>query len=76
MQICRGVWTHLNSHHHVEMTLRILLDDVAHIVRFSRLLEFSTCDKIFDFAYRPDGVAMGLSQSAKKDMKKNIFEKK
>lgn len=62
--------THLNSHHHVEMTLRILFDDVAHIVRFSRLLEFSTCDKIFDFSYRTDGVAMGLSQSAKKDRRR------
>lgn len=69
-------WTHLDSHHHIEMALRILLDDVAYIVRFSRLLEFSTCDEIFDFAYRPDGVAMGLSKSAKKDTWRRTFLKR
>jgi len=31
----------LYANHHVEMTLRILLNDIAHVIRLSRLLRFT-----------------------------------
>jgi hypothetical protein len=57
----RGVCcTHLNSNHHAEMALRVLLDHVTHIVRLPRLLELSSRHEIFNLPDRPDGIAMGF----------------
>lgn len=55
--------THLYPDHHVQVALRVLLDDVAHIVRLARLLELAPCHEILDFPYRPDSVPMGVRQS-------------
>lgn len=54
--------SYLDAHHHVEVALRVLLDDVAHIVRLARLLELATRHEILDFPYRTDRVAMGVGQ--------------
>ena len=44
--------TDLDPDHHVEMSLRVLFDDIPDIVGLPRLLESPPCHKIF---YFPDG---------------------
>lgn len=46
------VWTHLNPPHHIQMTLTILLNNIADIVWFTGLLKLAPCHQILDF---PDG---------------------
>lgn len=56
-------FTYLYPDHHVQVTLRVLFDDVANVVRFSSLLEFSTSYEVFDFSDCPDGVSMCIGKS-------------
>lgn len=57
--------THFDPDHHVEMTLRVLFNDIPHIVRFSRLLKLSPGHEILNFSYRTNGIPMSFSQPVK-----------
>ena len=56
--ICNNLITYLNSNHHVQMSLAILFDYIAHVVRFPCLLEFSPGHEVLDLPNRPNGVSM------------------
>lgn len=53
---------HLDSNHHVQVALAVLLDHITHIVRFPRLLELPSGHEILDLPDRPYGVSMRLRQ--------------
>lgn len=55
-------FTHLDSDHHIQMALAVLLDDIAYIVGFTGLLKFPPRDEVLDLSDRSDGVSMGFSQ--------------
>ena len=57
--------THLDPDHHVEVSLRVLLDDVADVVGLARLLELAPRHKVLDLPDRADRVLVRLSQTAK-----------
>lgn len=65
MDAKRKVWAHLNPHHHIQMTLAVLLDDVADVVRFPSLLKLSASHEVLDFSDCPDSVSVRLCQPAK-----------
>jgi hypothetical protein len=54
--------THLDPHHHVQVTLAVLLDYVADVVRFPSLLKFSACHKVLDLPDCPDSIPMCFRQ--------------
>ena len=56
--------SHLYPDHHVEVPLRVLLDDVAHVVRLARHLELAARHEVLDLADRPDRVLVRLRQAA------------
>ena len=58
-------FTDLDPDHHVEVSLRVLLDDVADVVGLARLLELAPRHKVLDLPDRPDRVLVRLSQTAK-----------
>ena len=64
MQLCTDCCPHLDPDHHVEMPLRVLLDDVAHVVRLARHLELAPRHEVLDLADRPDRVLVRLRQAA------------
>lgn len=55
-------FAHLDPHHHVQVALAVLFDDVANVVRFTGLLEFPPRHEVLDLPDRPDGVSMRLGQ--------------
>ena len=57
--------TDLDPDHHVEVSLRVLLDDVADVVGLARLLELAPRNKVLDLPDRTDRVLVRLSQTAK-----------
>lgn len=56
---------YLDSDHHIKMALRILLNNIAYVVRLSSLLKFPPGHKVLDLSYGSDGISMGFSQAAK-----------
>lgn len=62
---CGASWpveTYLDSDHHVEVTLAVLLNHVPHVVRLPGLLELPPGHEVFDLPDGPDGVAVSLGQ--------------
>ena len=57
-----NIHPYLYPDHHIEMTLRVLLNNVTHIIRLSGLLKFSSRHKIFNFSNCPNGIAMCFCQ--------------
>lgn len=46
----------LDAHHHVQVALRVLLNDVAHVVWFAGLLELATRHKVLNLPNGPDRI--------------------
>lgn len=57
------------------MTLRVLLNNVTHIIRLSSLLKFSSRHKIFNFSNCPNGIAMCFCQPLYIRKKENFWVK-
>lgn len=53
---------HLDSNHHVQVALAVLLDHITYIVRFPRLLKLPSGHEILDLSDRPYCVSMRLRQ--------------
>jgi hypothetical protein len=64
----RRTVAYLDPHHHVEVSLAVLLDDVPHVVRLPRLLELPPRHEVLDLADGPDGVLVGLGQPATEEI--------
>lgn len=54
---------HLNSDHHIKMTLAVLFDNISDIVRLPGLLELATTNEIFDFSYGSYCIPVGISET-------------
>lgn len=54
---------YLDPDHHVEVTLRVLLNDVPDVVGFPGLLELATGHKVLDLADRSDRVLVRVCQT-------------
>lgn len=54
---------HLNSHHHVEMTLAVLFNDIPYIIRLACLLKLAASNEVLDLTNGPYRVAVCLRQS-------------
>lgn len=66
MEMKRERSAHLDSHHHVQMTLAVLFDYVTDVVRFSSLLKFSACHEVLDLPDCPDSVPVCFRQPKKR----------
>ena len=56
-------WLYLNSHHHIEMTLAVLLNDIPYIIGLACLLELAPGNEVLDLANGPYRVPVYLRQS-------------
>ena len=61
---------YLDSDHHVEMPLGVLLNDISDIVGLSCLLKLPPGHEIFDLPDGADSILVGLSQATGKMGKK------
>jgi hypothetical protein len=57
--------SYLDPDHHVEVSLRVLFNDVPHIVRLPCLLKLATGDEVFDLPDGSDGVFVRFRQTGK-----------
>lgn len=64
--------THLNPHHHVQVTLAVLFNDVTHIVWFPSLLKLSASHKVFDLPDCPDSIPVCFCQSRKRNRNSSL----
>lgn len=55
-------FSYLDSNHHVQVTLTVLLDDITNVVRLPRLLKLSSRYEILYFPNGADSVSVSFCQ--------------
>ena len=63
-----------NPDHHVQVSLRVLLDNVSHIVWLSGLLEFPSGHEVLDLSDGSDRVPVGFGQITDTETRDQNFD--